>query len=373
MASIIRLQNKDGSVSYQAQVRIKRGGKLLLNESRSFLAAGVGIRAEAQAKRLAEEWAELLTEKMREQGAIAQRKLKGLTLKDLIDKYIEFFEKDKHLWASKRSVLNVLARSPMADVAILELTADKIIDYVRHRRSFGVQPQSIQQDIIYLGCVLKEAKLFAKLDVDIAQYSLANEYLKEKGMISGSVERERRLQDSELGMILAGAKATEHFRQIPIADLVRFAIETTMRRSEITRLQWSDLDEKNRTILIRDRKDPKKKIGNDQTVPLLGTSLSIIQAQPRTSEFIFPYKSESVGVAFRGIVRKAGILDLHFHDLRHEGISRLFEQGYQIQEVALVSGHKSWKNLKRYTQLRAVDLHRDILPVVVMEGRGDRR
>ncbi|MEJ2792174.1 site-specific integrase [Iodobacter sp. LRB] len=261
----------------------------------------------------------------------------------------------------------------MADVAILELTADKIIDYVRHRRSFGVKPQSIQQDIIYLGCVLKEAKLFAKLDVDIAQYSLANEYLKEKGMISGSVERERRLQDSELGLILAGAKATEHFRQIPIADLVRFAIETTMRRSEITRLQWSDLDEKNRTILIRDRKDPKKKIGNDQTVPLLGTSLSIIQAQPRTSEFIFPYKSESVGVAFRGIVSKAGIQDLHFHDLRHEGISRLFEQGYQIQEVALVSGHKSWKNLKRYTQLRAVDLHRDILAVVVMGGRGDRR
>ncbi|MEJ2792176.1 hypothetical protein WAE56_02050 [Iodobacter sp. LRB] len=45
MASIIRLQNKDGSVSYQAQVRLKRDGKLLLNESRSFLAAGVGIHA----------------------------------------------------------------------------------------------------------------------------------------------------------------------------------------------------------------------------------------------------------------------------------------------------------------------------------------
>ena len=91
MASIIRLQNKDGSVAYQAQVRIKRGGKLLLNESRSFLVPGVGVRAEALAKRLAEEWGELLTESMRGDGAIAQRKLKGLTLKDLIGKYIEFF------------------------------------------------------------------------------------------------------------------------------------------------------------------------------------------------------------------------------------------------------------------------------------------
>jgi site-specific recombinase XerD len=49
---------------------------------------------------------------------------------------------------------------------------------------------------------------------------------------------------------------------------------------------------------------------------------------------------------------------LHFHDLRHEGVSRLFEAGYQIQEVAIVSGHKDWAQLKRYTQLKAKDLHR---------------
>lgn len=63
---------KDGSVAYQAQVRIKRGGKLLLNESRSFLVTGVGVRAEAQAKRLAQEWGELLTESMRGNGCSAQ-------------------------------------------------------------------------------------------------------------------------------------------------------------------------------------------------------------------------------------------------------------------------------------------------------------
>lgn len=60
----------------------------------------------------------------------------------------------------------------------------------------------------------------------------------------------------------------------------------------------------------------------------------------------------------------------------HEGISRLFEQGYQIQEVALVSGHKSWKNLKRYTQLRAVDLHRTNVSARIDSGpfaKTDRR
>lgn len=50
------------------------------------------------------------------------------------------------------------------------------------------------------------------------------------------------------------------------------------------------------------------------------------------------------------------IKDLRFHDLRHEGISRLFEQGYQIQEVSMVSGHRDWGSLKRYTNLRPEDL-----------------
>jgi len=47
---------------------------------------------------------------------------------------------------------------------------------------------------------------------------------------------------------------------------------------------------------------------------------------------------------------------LRFNDMRHEGISRLFEKGFQIPEVALVSGHKDWKMLKRYTNLRPENL-----------------
>jgi len=54
-----------------------------------------------------------------------------------------------------------------------------------------------------------------------------------------------------------------------------------------------------------------------------------------------------------------GIEDLHFHDLRHEATSRLFEQGYSIEQVATVTLHESWQELKRYTQLRPETLHRD--------------
>jgi site-specific recombinase XerD len=51
------------------------------------------------------------------------------------------------------------------------------------------------------------------------------------------------------------------------------------------------------------------------------------------------------------------IPNLHFHDLRHEGTSRLFEEGFEIQQVALVTGHKDWRHLRRYTNLRPEDLH----------------
>ena len=67
---------------------------------------------------------------------------------------------------------------------------------------------------------------------------------------------------------------------------------------------------------------------------------------------MFPYNSRSLGAAFRRSVFEFGILDLHFHDLRHETTSRLFEAGFDIPEVSLVTGHKDWKMLRRYLNLQ---------------------
>lgn len=72
---------------------------------------------------------------------------------------------------------------------------------------------------------------------------------------------------------------------------------------------------------------------------------------------IFPFNHRSVGTAFTRACRELRIEDLHFHDLRHEGTSRLFEVGFAIQQVALVTGHKDWKMLRRYTHLKPDGLH----------------
>ncbi len=124
-----------------------------------------------------------------------------------------------------------------------------------------------------------------------------------------------------------------------------------------------------RTVVIRDRKHPRAKKGNDQTIPLLRgpfvlageviDPLEIIKATPRKDGAIFGYVPSTISTMFTRAVASCEIDDLHFHDLRHDGVSRLFAAGYTIEQVSLVSGHRDWNMLRRYTQLRAEDLHRE--------------
>ncbi|MGE7197201.1 site-specific integrase [Brevundimonas naejangsanensis] len=152
---------------------------------------------------------------------------------------------------------------------------------------------------------------------------------------------------------------------IPMGAVIRFAIATAMRQEEIFKVVWDDYTARTKMLTIRDRKDPREKAGNDQRIPLLSVSgfdpVALIEGQrPARSNAdlrIFPFNHRSAGTAFTRACRSLGITDLHFHDLRHEGTSRLFEAGFQIQQVALVTGHKDWKMLRRYTHLRPESLH----------------
>ena len=81
-------------------------------------------------------------------------------------------------------------------------------------------------------------------------------------------------------------------------------------------------------------------------------ALQIIHSMPKRHEEIFPYCGDTIGTNFTRACQFLEIIDLHLHDLRHDGISRLFEIGRNIPQVAAVSGHRSWSSLKRYTHLR---------------------
>ncbi len=110
---------------------------------------------------------------------------------------------------------------------------------------------------------------------------------------------------------------------------------------------------------LRDRKDPKQKIGNNQVVPLLPAAMAIVRARRELTGGvgrIFAYRSAYISERWHQTTRYLEIDDLTFHDLRHAAITDLFRKGLDIPEVALVIGHRSWRELKRYTQLTAADV-----------------
>lgn len=108
-----------------------------------------------------------------------------------------------------------------------------------------------------------------------------------------------------------------------------------MRQDEIFRVKWGDLDRARKLLTIRDRKDPREKKGNDQSIPLLDVSgysawglIEEFGVAGKPADRIFPYNPRSVGTALTRACQILKIEDLHFHDLRHEATSRLFEAGF---------------------------------------------
>ncbi|MDJ0628923.1 MAG: tyrosine-type recombinase/integrase [Rhodobacter sp.] len=139
---------------------------------------------------------------------------------------------------------------------------------------------------------------------------------------------------------------------LPMHRVIGFALFSTRRQEEITPITWTGLDVDHSRVLITDMKHPGDKIGNDVWCDLPQPALQIALAMPRSKDRVFPYHSDTTSAAFTRACAFLGIEDLRFHDLRHEGVTRLFETGLSIPQVAAVSGHRSWSSLQRYTHIK---------------------
>ena len=341
MSSITKLP----SGNWRAQVR--RKGRYV---SQSFLR-----------RKDAEEWA-LKMERRVDRGESVSKHRPDLinTVADLVDLHIaDMLDVRKPLRRSKAYSLNKL-RDDIGHLRLNQIERERIIEFARDRRSEGAGPVTIAMDISYLKTIMLHATAVHGVPLQVEQVDLARVALFRLGLVGKGRERDRRpTQEEELDQLIAHFESNERLKS-PMARIVKFAIATAMRQSEICSIEWSDIDERKRTVLVRDRKDPRNKDGNDQRVPLVdlaGYDAWALLAEQRASRptkgRIFPYNPRSIGTAFRRACQELEIEDLHFHDLRHEGTSRLFEAGLQIEQVALVTGHKDWKMLKRYTHLSA--------------------
>lgn len=310
----------------------------------------------------AKSWARTVEGEIEELKATGRMQPRGLTLADLVDRYVREFQPSKEWGRTKTAELERLKKSDLGKTLAASLDYKNVFDHFVEMRELGAGGVVISSQIGYLKGVLDAASEVWRLAVPVEVVRDVRGALKKLGMIRKGKHRDRRVLDSEL------ARIVEHLERkastMPLADILWFCMASAMRISEVCRLQWEDLNEADRTIRIRDRKHPTAKIGNHQTVPLLTLgghdAFAIVQRQPRKPgrKYIFRANPKTVSTYFTDAVAELEIVDLHLHDIRHEAISRLFEAGYRIEQVSVVSGHRDWAQLKRYTHLRAVDLHR---------------
>lgn len=363
--SINKRENKNGKIVYTAQVRVTRNG-VPYSESATF---SDKQKAKAWEKR---KQAEL--KKADDKDLLRLKKMHKDTLTGVL--IIEgFIGGHKNLRKTALSTYHTLLRFDFAQQDWTQLTAQNFIrfaeallegekpapvdpanptdrDLTKTRRS----PATVGNYFSFLRTLMKHGGTPFNVRLPHAELDLARDFLLHRGTIARSKQRNRRPSRNELELLLSFFLAAykENPRRVPMHLVIMNQITGCNRRGETARGTWSHYDVESGRMLIEDMKHPRKKDGNDVYVRILDEQRRTIEAMPRTQDRIFPYHPDTLTRLFTDACKLLGIVDLHFHDLRHEGISRLFECGLPIPQVADVSGHMDWPSLKRYTHLRNV-------------------
>lgn len=343
--NIVKRTKANGEKRYLCTVRVKQKGVQVYSESRTFT-------KEAPARA----WGKKKTIELERDGHEGQNA--SITLGDLIQKYFD----DSHIEfkRTKQKVLEMLQDCDIAKLVVNAIKPHHIIQHCKDRKEAKAQPQTINHDVSYIRWCLKNAKPMYGYDVNDSVVVDAYAALHELNLIGKSNRRSRRPTSVELNKLVKALEKRESKRNtiIPFVDILNFSILSCMRIGEVCSILWEDLDKENKAVLVRDRKDPRKKTGNHMLVPLLGDSFDIVLRQPQTDARIFPYNARSVTSGFQRVRNANGIIDLRYHDMRREGASRLFEMGYTIDEVAQVTGHRNINTLWQvYTELYPKRLH----------------
>lgn len=344
MGTITVRKRRDGSTGYTAQIRIMQKGVTVYQESQTF-----DRKATAQA------WIKRVETEMSVPGAIEKANRSGVTVKEMIERYLMEYEKLRPLGKTKRATLKAIGETWLGKLEDREITSQKLVEYADGRMmNDGIQAQTVGNDLAHLGAVLSVARPAWGYDIDPMAMPDARKVLRKMGAVTRSKERNRRPTLEELDKLF-GYFCEMRDRRKQEIDMVRvtaFALFSTRRQEEITRIKWDALDEARQMVLVTDMKNPGQKYGNDVWCHVPDEAWRIMQSMPKVADDIFPYNSRSISASFTRACHFLEIEDLHFHDLRHDGVSRLFEMGWDIPKVASVSGHRDWNSMRRYTHLK---------------------
>lgn len=338
MGTITPRTSKDGVVTFKAEVRIRRKGVIVHQETETF-----ARRPAATA------WLKKRETELAVPGALALIAADDPPLRDVITRYLD--EQDPPLKGDKPHVLRTIAASDLGELRSSKVDSAALYEYGKSLTHLAKSTRAGY--FSYLETVFGVANHIWKYPLNVAEIKNARYAMRHMGLTGQSAKRDRRPTLDELNRLIPYLRQRHLWYKgaMPMDRVVAAAIFSARRLGELARLEWSHIDARRCKIKVFDMKDPKKKIGNHMWVDITPEGLRVLQAMPRTGSRVFPYTVSAMSDAFKEARMECGVADLTFHDLRHEGVSRLFEMGHSIPEVSAMSGHKTWENLKRYTHL----------------------
>lgn len=322
MASIRKLRGR-----WQAAVRRKG----MAPRSKSF-----------DAKADAERWARSLEAELDRCGALPDtRAAENTTLAQILARYRDEISSKKRSSVSEVARINAILRRSICFRTLALLSSADLAAY-RDDRLKLVAPATVIRELSTISHAIDTAR--REWSIHLAQNP--SKLVRRPSPPQG---RTRRLEGNEEQILLAAA---DKGRVRYLRPLIELAIETGMRRGELLSLRWQHIDLDKRVAHL-----PMTKNGTSRDVPLSTRAVATLRAlRTGKSETVFTAAPNAVRLAWERLTRRLGLEDLHLHDLRHEAVSRLFEMGFNVVEVASISGHREFRTLQRYTHLRASDL-----------------
>ena len=250
-----------------------------------------------------------------DQGEFQQLRTKDIFLHDLIDRYHREITPAKKARDQEGRRLARLMRDPIASLTVQKLTAHELALFRDRRIKDGIR--TCQYDLVLIRHILEIARKEWNLGLAV---NPVDQIRKPNGL----KPRNRRLEAHEETLLLDGcSKSTVTY----LKPIITLALETAMRRGEILAIRWDDINESLSTLRI-----PNTKNGHPKVIPLSSKALTTLLGTPRgNSERVYEVSPNAFRLAWERLRNRVGIKDLHFHDLRHEAISRFSSWVYQSQ------------------------------------------
>jgi integrase len=297
------------------------------------------------------------------QRMVELKELGQHTVKDVVDFYIA---SNPHLSRNNLITLNAFLRDNICSKNLLQLTKQDVNWFIEKKKNATwkspgsngeakpLSPRTIRRLLNILQRVFQWTIEFRS-----GFENLPNHFrgIRIQGSTGG--RRERALEDGELEIILEACKHCLEPNRYFVPLAIHLAIDTGLRRQEIFNLMWTDIDDVNRRIRIRKSKTDKatgNAGGTSIVLPakakalLITLVMSLIDIAggdirgeeweyPSLDERIFPMSGKAFSQAFGDTLKRAGIHDLTFHDLRRTANTRFIQAGLTVEERNIMLRH----------------------------------